>query len=53
MSNSVNYLNQTHVFEWYVGRCGSKNGYQEDICLKEIGLCAKNMINIIGSTLNI
>ena len=27
-------------FEWYVVRCGSKNGFQKDTCSKEIGLHA-------------
>ena len=40
----------TRIFEWYVVRCGSKNGYQKGImCLKEIGLRAQNMIIILGS----
>ena len=26
--------------------CGSKDGHQKDMCLKEIGLCAKNIIII-------
>ena len=37
----------------YVGRCGSKNGYQKDMCLEDIGLCAQNMITMIGSIVNI
>ena len=34
-------------------RCGSKYGYQKDTCLKDIGLRAQNMINILGSIVNI
>ena len=34
---------------WVAG-CASKNGYQKDMCLKEIGLRAENMSTIIGST---
>ena len=30
-------------------RCGSKNEYKKDACLKEIGLCAQNMVTILGS----
>ena len=26
-------------------RCESKNGHQKDMCLKEIGLHAQNMLN--------
>ena len=36
------------MFEWDVVRCGSKNGHQNDTCLKELGLCAQNMLTIIG-----
>jgi hypothetical protein len=28
-------------------KCGSENRYPKDICLKEIGLCAHNMIAIL------
>ena len=28
-----------HLFMSGMCRCGSKNGYQKDVCLKEIGLC--------------
>ena len=51
--NLVTYLYQTPIFEWYVVRCGSKNRYQNDLCLKEIGLHAQNMVTILGSTVNI
>ena len=34
---------------WYMVRCGSKNGHQKDICLKQIGLCAQNMVTVLGS----
>ena len=33
--------------------CGSKNGYQNNTCLKEIGLHAPNMITILKSIVNI
>ena len=34
-------------------RCGSKNGYQNDMmCLKEIGICAQPMITILNSIVN-
>jgi hypothetical protein len=39
--NLVTYLIQTHVIEWYVVWCGSKNGYQKYMCLKKIGVCSK------------
>ena len=40
-------LNWTPNLELYVVRCGSKDGYQNDICLKEIDACPKhdNTIN--------
>ena len=31
---------------------GSKNGNQKDTCLKEIGLCDRYMITILGSIRN-
>ena len=31
----------------------SKAGYQKDISLNEIGLCAQSMITILGSVVNI
>ena len=42
----------TLIFEWYVIKCGSKNGHQKDTCLKEIGLSAQNMLTIVGSMIN-
>ena len=51
--NSITYFDWTPLFEWYVVRCSSKNGDQKDMCLKEIGLHAQNMITILGSIVNI
>ena len=51
--NLITYLNWTPIFEWCVVRCGSKNGYQKDMCLKEIGLHAQNMIIILDSIVNV
>ena len=34
-------------------KCGSKNGYKKDKSSREIGLCALNMITILGSVVNI
>jgi hypothetical protein len=53
--NSVIYLNRTPIFEMYVISCGFKNGYQQDMmCLNEShGLCAHNMITILGLIVNI
>jgi hypothetical protein len=46
----VTFLYQTpDKFEWYVVRFDYKNGYQIDICLKEIGVRAENMITTLGS----
>ena len=39
MPNLVTYRNQTPKFVWYVIKYGSKNGHQEDMFIKEIGLC--------------
>ena len=34
-------------------RCGSKNKYQKNVCLKESELHAQNLITILGSIVNI
>ena len=34
-------------------RCGFKNGYEKEMYLKEIGICAQNMIIILDLTINI
>ena len=47
--NSVTYLDQAPIFEWYVGWSGSKNKYQKDMCLTETALRAKNMLIDVGS----
>ena len=52
MLNLVPYLYHTPIFESYVVRCGSKNGYQKDVCVIEIGLRVKNLITILGSKAN-
>ena len=46
-------LHWTPVCEWYLVWCGSKNGYQKDMCLIEIGLCAQIMITILSSIFKI
>ena len=38
--NLVTFLHQTPIFEWYVVTCDPKNGYQKDMCSKEIELHA-------------
>ena len=40
MPNLVPSLNRTPIFEWCVVKCGYKNEYQKDSCLKEIVLGA-------------
>ena len=47
--NSITYLNQKPIFYRYV----VKNGYQKDISLNDIGLCAQNLLFILGSICNI
>ena len=51
MPNLVTYPNQTHVFESYVMRCGSKNEYHKDMCIKAIGLCTQ-ILTILGLIVN-
>ena len=36
----------TPIFEQHMARCGLLNNYHKDICLREIGLYAQNMIII-------
>ena len=50
--NSVIYLNGTPIFEWWVVRCRIKNEHQKDMCLKEIGLQAQNVLTILSSKVN-
>ena len=49
MPTSVFYLEETFIFEWR----GSKNEYQKDMCLKEIGLYVQNMMTILSILVNI
>ena len=53
--NSITQLKQTPIFgKWSVVRCGSKNDHQKGIvCLKEIALCAQNLLPILGSIVNV
>ena len=53
MPNSVTYCNETPIIKWYVVKCGSKNGYQKDMSLKDIELYAQNLLIILGSIFNI
>ena len=42
MPNSVAYLIQTHIIEWYVVWCSSKNECQKDTCFdKDWIACSK------------
>ena len=52
MPKSNTTITWTPIFEWYVVRCGSKNGHHNIMCLQEIGLCAQNMLSILDSTTN-
>ena len=52
--NSVNYLNQTPIFEWCLLRCDSKNRHQKGIMSSgEIGLRVQNLLTTLGSIVNI
>ena len=52
-SYSITFFIRTHAFDRYVVRCDSKNGFQKDMSLKEIGLGAQNTITILESIVNI
>ena len=46
----TSFINWTTIFEWYVARCGSKSGHENGIMrLKEIELCAQDLLTILGS----
>jgi hypothetical protein len=49
--NSVTQINYQSILEWCVVRCGSKNRHQKRQ-LKEIGLCAQNLLAILSSIVN-
>ena len=49
----ITCLDETPKFKWYVIRCGSNDGVQNDTCVAEIRLHAQNMINLLVSILNI
>ena len=34
----ASYLDQIHIFERCVVRCGSKNGHPQDECFQEFGI---------------
>ena len=53
MPNLVTFLHWEPLSGWYAVGCSSKNGYQKDICLQEIGLYAQNVITILSSIINI
>ena len=53
MPNSITYLNLSPILEWCMATCEPKNGYQKGMWLKEIGLCAQNLLSILDSTINI
>ena len=48
--DSVTFLHRTPTSEWWLVRCGSKNGHRNAITsLQEIGLRAQNLLTILGS----
>ena len=54
MSNLDAYLDQTLVLECCVVFCGTKNEYKKyELCLKENGLHAQNMISILDSKVKV
>ena len=48
----VTYHKWIPICEWCVLRCGSKNGHQTDIFLKEIGVLTQNMLTILDILVN-
>ena len=53
MPNLVTYVSRTPLLvEWYVVRCGSKNGHQKDTCSEVVGMCAQIVRTITLSELD-
>ena len=40
------------MFEWYVVMCVSKNEHEKNMCSKEIGLRAQNILTILNLLIN-
>ena len=53
MPNSVTSFKREPHIRVVCCQCGYENGDQKDMCWKESGICAKIMIAILGSTINI
>jgi hypothetical protein len=51
--NSDIHLYRTLVFEWYVVRCSSRNGCQNDMYLKRGWTTCSKCMNHLGSILSI
>lgn len=48
--NSVTYLNQTPILEWYVVKCGLRTDTNKTSCdQKQMGIHAHNLLTILGS----
>ena len=43
----------THMFEWCVVRCGSKNGQWKNMWINKSRLHAQNVLSILGSMVNV
>ena len=50
---SFTFFIMTPIFEWYVVRCASNNGYQKEIRLTKIEICAQDLMIIFNSIINI
>ena len=53
MPNSNIAIIWTPIPEWYVVRCGSKNGHQKDMCSKEIELRVQNILTILSLIIDV
>ena len=45
-------LKHTLISKWYMVGCESKNGHQNDVCRKEIGLPTQNSVTILDIMIN-
>lgn len=53
MTNSVTYLNQTVIFEWYKDRYASRMDTKETPARRRLNYMLKKMITILGLIVNI
>jgi len=46
---SVSDLKRTPLFDWCMDGCKSKNRHHKDVCRKELGVHAQNLLTILDA----